>query len=88
MNSPSNFVRVNISLPKDLLKELKEKVPSRGVSKFISEAAKEKIEKAKKIKAFKELLEAPPAFTEIRDSASYIRKVRRMDEKRMKRLGL
>lgn len=75
-------------MPRDLVKEIKEKVPERGVSKFISEAATEKIEKTKRIKAFKELLEAPPAFTDIKDSAAYIRKMRRLDEKRMKRLGV
>src|SRR3989338_5908363 len=63
MNGASNYVRVNISLPRDLLKELKEKVPSRGISRFLSDAAKEKIEESEKEKAFKELLEAPPAFT-------------------------
>ena len=88
MNGTSNYVRVNISLPRDLVKELKEKVPSRGMSKFISDAAREKIVEKERIKAFKELLEAPPAFTHIKDSVSYIRKMRRLDEKRMKRLGI
>lgn len=88
MNGVSNYVRVNISLPSDLVKELKEKVPSRGISRFLSEAAIEKMEKEKRDRAFKELLEAPPAFTEIKDSVAYVRKMRRLDEKRMKRLGI
>lgn len=88
MNGASNYVRVNISLPRDLIKELKEKIPSRGISKFLSDAAREKISEKERIKAFKELLEAPPAFTEIKDSVSYIRKMRSLDEKRMRRLGI
>lgn len=88
MNSTSNFVRVNISLPRELLKELKEKVPFRGISRFLSDAARDKIEEEERDKAFKELLEAPPAFTHIKDSVSYIRKMRRLDEKRMRRLGI
>lgn len=75
-------------MPRDLVKELKEKVPSRGVSRFIADAAKEKIEEQEREKAFKELLEAPPAFPEIKDSVAYIRKMRRLDEKRMRRLGI
>lgn len=88
MNSPSNFVRVNISLPRNLLKELKEKVPPRGISRFLSDAAEKKIEEEEEKKAFRELLEAPPAFPHIKDSVAYIRKMRRLDEKRMKRLGI
>lgn len=89
MNSPSNFVRVNISIPSDLIKDIKEKVPSRGVSKFISEAAKEKIEKAKRMKAFRELLEAPPAFAFLKGknaAVNWVRKLRKEDEKRLKRI--
>lgn len=89
MNSPSNFVRINISLPRDLVKELKEKVPSRGISRFLSDAAKEKIEEQEREKAFKELLEAPPAFTFLRGknaAVNWVRKSRKEDEKRMKRI--
>lgn len=88
MNSPSSYVRVNVSLPRDLVRELKEKVPARGVSRFISEAAREKIEKAKRMKAFNELMEAPPAFPHIKDSVKWVRKLRRADLKRLKRLGI
>ncbi len=41
-----------------------------------------KIARIEKEKALKELLEAPASFEEIKDSASYIRKLRRLDEKR------
>ena len=88
MNGIGNYVRINISLPNDLVKELREKVPSRGISRFLSEAAREKITKEEREKAFKELLEGPPAFLDIKDSVSYIRKMRRLDEKRIRRLGI
>lgn len=88
MNGTSNYIRINVSLPRDLVKELKKKVASRGMSKFISDAAREKVKKEKRDRAFKELLEGPPAFTEIKDSALYIRKMRHLDEKRMKRLDI
>ena len=89
MNISSNFVRVNISLPSDLLKELKEKVPARGISKFLSDAAREKITEEEREKAFKELLDAPPAFTFLKGknaAANWVRKLRREDEKRLKRV--
>lgn len=88
MNNTSSYVRMNVSLPKDLVKELKENVSPRGISKFLSEAAAEKIGKIEREKALKELLEAPPAFTDVKDSIAYIRKMRRLDNKRLKRLGI
>jgi metal-responsive CopG/Arc/MetJ family transcriptional regulator len=88
MNVTSNYVRMNISLPTDLAKELRKRIATRGISKFMSDAAKEKIEKEERERAFKELLEGPPAFTEIKDSVAYVRKMRRLDEKRLKRLGI
>lgn len=89
MNGASNYVRVNISFPRDLIKELKEKIPSRGVSKFLSEAAREKIEREEREKAFKELLEAPPAFTFLEGknaAVNWVRKLRKENEKRLKRV--
>jgi len=89
MNGTSNYVRVNISLPRDLVKELKEKVPSRGISRFLSEAAKEKIAEEEKEKAFKELLEAPPAFAFLKGknaAVNWVRNLRKEDEKRLKRV--
>jgi len=88
MNGTGNYIRVNVTLPSDLVKELKEIVPSRGVSKFLSEAAIEKMKREKRDRALKELLKGPPAFPDIKDSVSYVRKMRRLDEKRMKRLGI
>lgn len=53
-----------------------------------TEAAEEKVRKEKREKALKEILEAPPVFIDINDSAAYVRKMRRLDEKRLKRLGV
>jgi len=89
MNGASNYVRINISLPSDLVKELREKVPSRGISRFLSEAAREKIAEKERVKAFKELLEAPPAFTFLKGknaAVNWVRKSRKEDEKRLKRI--
>lgn len=83
-----NTVRVNIILPEDLLITLKKIIPARSLSKFLTKAAREKIVKIEKEEALKELLEAPASFEKIKDSASYIRKLRRLDEKRAKRLSL
>lgn len=89
MNGTSNYVRVNVSLPRDLVKELKKKIPSRGISRFLSDAAKEKMAEKERIKAFKELLDAPSAFTFLKGknaAVNWVRKSRREDEKRMKRI--
>lgn len=89
MNGASNYVRVNISLPRDLVKELREKVPFRGISQFLSDAAREKISDKEREKAFKELLEAPPAFAFLKGknaAVNWVRKLRRADEKRLKRV--
>jgi len=80
--------RLNISIPTETATKLKKIAPKRGVSSFLAEAAEEKISKLEREKALKELLEAPPTFTDINDSVKYIRKMRRLDEKRMKRLGI
>ena len=88
MNCTGNYIRVNVSLPSDLVKELKEKVPSRGMSKFISDAAREKVESMSREDALKELLSGPPAFPQIKNSVKWVRELRRNDLKRLKRLGL
>lgn len=83
-----NVVRINVSLPSGLVRDLKKRTRTREFSKFIAEAAEEKLLKERREKALKELLEAPPTFTNIKDSAEWVRKTRRLDEKRLKRLGI
>lgn len=82
------ITRVNISLPEEIYGQIKRVAPKRGVSRFLAEAAWEKIKAMEREKAFKEILEAPPTFTQIKDSAVWVRKTRRLDEKRLKRLGV
>lgn len=84
----SSYVRINITLPRGLVKELKEKIPSRGLSKFLADAAEEKVEELTREEALKELLAAPPAFPHIKDSVKWVRDLRRRDLKRLKRLGI
>lgn len=91
MNSSVNYVRMNVSLPRSLVKDLKEKIPPRGISRFLSDAASEKMKAIARDKALKELLAAPPAFTFLKGknaAVRWVRKMRRLDEKRMKRLGI
>ena len=84
-----NTIRVNVSLPSDLVKDLKKRTSPRGVSRFLTEAAREKIKAMERDKAFNEILEAPPAFTFLKGKNSavrWVRSLRREDEKRLKRV--
>ena len=84
-----NTIRVNISLPSDLVKDLKKRTSPRGVSRFLTEAAREKIAKESREKAFKEILEAPSAFTFLKGknaAVNWVRSLRKEDEKRLKRV--
>lgn len=82
------ITRINISLPEETMNMLRRVAPKRGISKFLLEALEEKVERDKKEKALKELLAAPATFTDIKNSAAWVRKSRRLDEKRLKRLGI
>lgn len=86
MSNGANTVRVNVSLPGDLLSDLKKTVPPRGISRFLAKAAEEKMERMEKEEALAELLAAPPSFRKIKNASAYIRKLRRLEEKRAKRL--
>jgi len=84
-----NTVRINISLPSPLVKDLKKRTNPRGLSKFLAEAAEEKLVKERREKAFREILDAPPAFTSLKgkDAAvKWVRKLRAEDESRLKRI--
>lgn len=82
------ITRINISLPEETMSMLRRVAPKRGISRFLLEALEEKIEREKREKALKELLAAPATFTDIKNSAAWVRKSRRLDEKRLKRLGI
>ncbi len=87
MNTPLT-IRTNVTLPADLVIRLKRMTPSRGLSKFLAEAAREKLVSLERDKALEELMNAPASFENIKDSVSYINKERSFDERREKRLGL
>ncbi len=82
------MVRTNVTLPADLVIHLKRLAPRRGMSKFLTDAAREKIASLERENALKELMNAPASFENIKDSVSYINKERSFDERREKRLGL
>lgn len=84
-----NAVRINVSLPFELVKDLKKKTLKRGLSKFLAEAAEEKIEREKRESALREILAAPPAFTFLKGrnaAVKWVRKLRLEDEGRLKRV--
>lgn len=89
MNNATNITRVNVSIPNTVITEVKRLVPRRGVSRFFSEAIKEKLERTKREQALKELIEDPTTtIAGITDPVAYVRALRATDDERDKRLGL
>lgn len=88
MNTSAILARLNITLPKGLVYRLKKANKPRGISRFLAEAAREKLECEEAKKALCGLLEAPKSFLGVKDSVSFVRGTRSLDEKRLKRLGL
>lgn len=84
----SPIVRVNISLPETVVIRVKKRTRRGGMSKFLSEAAEEKLAREEREQALRELADAPPTFTNITESGAYIRQLRATDEERLKRFGL
>jgi hypothetical protein len=58
------------------------------MSRYISEAVRERITRERKEKALSELLSAKPTFTDVADGQTFVRDVRSIDKKRDERLGL
>lgn len=86
MNTATGYTRINLTIPKDILSYLKHN--SDNMSKYISEAVRERIAREKREKALKEILAAAPTFTDVKDGTTYVRELREVDKKRDKRLGL
>jgi hypothetical protein len=85
----SSTMRVTISVPRDLINELKSSISLGSISKFLVEAARKELTMIRREKALKELEKLPPAFPEIKDAAQYVHEMRRRDdEHRNKKLGL
>ena len=88
MNTATDYVRVNLTIPKSIIQDMKKMDEKINMSKFTSEALREKIARAKRKKAFNEILAGPPSFTDIDDSAAYVRSLRTENEDRAKRFGV
>lgn len=88
MYTANNLIRVNVTLPEKTVRSIKKIVPPRAMSKFLAEAAEERLNKMKSKKALENLLKLPPTFKDIKNPSKHISEMRRLDEKRLKRLGL
>ena len=86
MNTATKYTRVNLTIPKDIIDYLKRH--SDNMSRYISEAVRERIAQEKRENAFREILAAKPTFTDVKDGISFVREVRTGDKKRDERLGL
>src|SRR5262249_9126575 len=84
----SNVIRVNVSMPKNLLSELEKYVPSGSKSGFVAQAVEKELALLKRKKAFEEFAKLPSTFTDIEDSVAYVRNIRAESEKRLKRFGV
>jgi post-segregation antitoxin (ccd killing protein) len=86
MNTATGYTRVNLTIPKDIIEYLKRHTAN--MSRYISEAVRERIAREKREKALREILAAKPTFTDVRDGTTFVRELRSVDKKRDKRLGL
>ncbi len=81
-------VRVNVTIPKGIIEDVKRLDAKRSISKFASEAMSEKLAREKRERALTAILAGPPTFTDIEDSTAYVRALRTEDRERDKRLKL
>ena len=87
----SKKVKTHITLPKDILEAIDKLAGKRGRSKFMKEAAEEKIAREKFLKALKESAgawkdENHPELSSMKDIHRYVRKIREESSKRLKRI--
>jgi post-segregation antitoxin (ccd killing protein) len=86
MNTATGYTRVNLTISKDIIEYLKHH--TENMSKYISEAVKERIAREKRQKALSEILAEKPTFPDVKDGTTYVRELRSVEKKRDKRLGL
>jgi hypothetical protein len=86
MNTATGYARLNITLPKNMAEYMRRN--TKNISKYVSEAVSVRMEREKREDAMKAILSGPPTFTDIDDSAVYVRALREEDKERDKRLGL
>lgn len=86
MNTVSKNIRVNLTIPTDVIMYLKRH--SKNMSEFFSIAARSQIAREKREKALKEILEAKPVFADVKDGTTYVHEIRSIDKKCDERLNL
>ena len=86
MNTATGYTRINLTIPKELVEHLKRHTGN--MSKYISEAIRERLAREAKDKALREILASKPTFTHVKDGTHYVRDLRGEDKKRDGRLGL
>ncbi len=86
MNTVTEYTRVNLTIPKDIVAYLKRHTAN--MSRYISEAVRERIAREKREKALREILAAKPTFTDVKDGTTFVRELRSVDKKRDARIGL
>lgn len=84
-------VKTHVTLPANVLKTLDELAGKRGRSRFITEAAEEKIAREKFLKALAESAGAwkdknHPELSSTEDINRYVRKMREQSTQRLKRI--
>ena len=82
------MMRVNISLPKRFVQELRANVAKRSLSAFLREAAEEKIAREKWQSAFARFMSLPPTLTNIADPVRWVEELRAQEEERLTRQGV
>jgi predicted proteasome-type protease len=82
----SDTIRINITVSKKLLDELKKDVKKGDVSNFFEQAVEEKLKKDRINNAWQQLLEIPPLFEEVKDPVEWVRELRKTDDKRLKNI--
>lgn len=79
--------RVNITIPDNLLLEIKKITPERGLSSFLANAAADRLSRLNREKAIKRVASMPATFRNIRDSRAYVRGLRKESDRRLKRFA-
>ena len=63
MNTATRYTRVNLTIPKDIIKYLKRH--TENMSNYISEAVRERIAREQREKALREILAAKATYTHV-----------------------
>jgi metal-responsive CopG/Arc/MetJ family transcriptional regulator len=83
--------KISVTLPADLMKEIRSIVPEKGISKFLTEAVGERLAKYKLDQALKEgygawSSEKHPELKTPEDSIALVQELREKDDERLSHL--